>query len=120
MRWGAAGLRDNTTVTSPQAAPDRRRPQHQHLALTRCFKPTGFPTSGLSRAPDRHTVTDILLEIFKPQFISISAIKIVISIFTLVKVQLKADGSPMKYRAVLQRPEENESDIESAEENSDA
>ncbi|XP_078120727.1 DIS3-like exonuclease 2 [Sander vitreus] len=33
----------------------------------------------------------------------------VISIFTLVEVQLKADGAPMKYSAVLKRPEENES-----------
>uniref|UniRef100_A0A671VD23 DIS3-like exonuclease 2 n=1 Tax=Sparus aurata TaxID=8175 RepID=A0A671VD23_SPAAU len=32
----------------------------------------------------------------------------VISIFTLVEVQLKADGAPMKYSAVLKRPEENE------------
>ncbi|KAL6104148.1 dis3l2 [Pungitius sinensis] len=30
----------------------------------------------------------------------------VISIFTLVEVQLKADGAPMKYSAVLKRPEE--------------
>ncbi|KAM8849262.1 DIS3-like exonuclease 2 isoform 2-T2 [Spinachia spinachia] len=34
----------------------------------------------------------------------------VISIFTLVEVQLKADGAPMKYSAVLKRPEENKSD----------
>ncbi|XP_032386765.1 DIS3-like exonuclease 2 isoform X1 [Etheostoma spectabile] len=33
----------------------------------------------------------------------------VISIFTLVEVQLKADGAPMKYSAVLKRPEENKS-----------
>ncbi|XP_035861053.1 DIS3-like exonuclease 2 isoform X2 [Sander lucioperca] len=33
----------------------------------------------------------------------------VISIFTLVEVQLKADGAPMKYSAMLKRPEENES-----------
>ncbi|KAE8291272.1 DIS3-like exonuclease 2 [Larimichthys crocea] len=32
----------------------------------------------------------------------------VISIFTLVEVQLKADGAPMKYSAVLKRPEEEE------------
>ncbi|KAL7387350.1 hypothetical protein ABVT39_022444 [Epinephelus coioides] len=32
----------------------------------------------------------------------------VISIFTLVEVQLKADGAPMKYSAVLKRPEESE------------
>uniref|UniRef100_A0A8C4DUZ8 DIS3-like exonuclease 2 n=1 Tax=Dicentrarchus labrax TaxID=13489 RepID=A0A8C4DUZ8_DICLA len=32
----------------------------------------------------------------------------VISIFTLVEVQLKADSAPMKYSAVLKRPEENE------------
>lgn len=44
----------------------------------------------------------------------------VISIFTLVKVQLKADVAPMKYSAMLQRPEENESDYESAEEHTDA
>lgn len=31
----------------------------------------------------------------------------VISIFTLVEVQLKADGAPMKYSAVLKRPEES-------------
>lgn len=36
----------------------------------------------------------------------------VISIFTLVEVQLKADGAPMKYSAVLKRPEENESNTE--------
>ncbi|KAM9349288.1 DIS3-like exonuclease 2 [Symphorus nematophorus] len=33
----------------------------------------------------------------------------VISIFTLVQVQLKADGAPMKYSAVLKRPEDNDS-----------
>ncbi|XP_034744107.1 DIS3-like exonuclease 2 isoform X2 [Etheostoma cragini] len=33
----------------------------------------------------------------------------VISIFTLVEVQLKADGAPMKYSAVLKRPEEDNS-----------
>uniref|UniRef100_UPI0037E84806 DIS3-like exonuclease 2 isoform X2 n=1 Tax=Semicossyphus pulcher TaxID=241346 RepID=UPI0037E84806 len=33
----------------------------------------------------------------------------VISIFTLVEVQLKADGAPMKYSAVIKRPEENAS-----------
>ncbi|XP_038574530.1 DIS3-like exonuclease 2 isoform X2 [Micropterus salmoides] len=33
----------------------------------------------------------------------------VISIFTLVEVQLKADSAPMKYSAVLKRPEENAS-----------
>ncbi|XP_042354169.1 DIS3-like exonuclease 2 [Plectropomus leopardus] len=32
----------------------------------------------------------------------------VISIFTLVEVQLKADGAPLKYSAVLKRPEDNE------------
>lgn len=31
----------------------------------------------------------------------------VISLFTLVEVQLKADGAAMKYSAVLQRPEES-------------
>ncbi|XP_059200802.1 DIS3-like exonuclease 2 [Centropristis striata] len=33
----------------------------------------------------------------------------IISIFTLVEVQLKAEGAPMKYSAVLKRPELNES-----------
>ncbi|XP_068434706.1 DIS3-like exonuclease 2 isoform X2 [Clinocottus analis] len=32
----------------------------------------------------------------------------VISIFSLVEVQLKADAAPMKYSAVLKRPEENQ------------
>nr|XP_040027407.1 DIS3-like exonuclease 2 isoform X1 [Gasterosteus aculeatus aculeatus]XP_040027408.1 DIS3-like exonuclease 2 isoform X1 [Gasterosteus aculeatus aculeatus] len=36
----------------------------------------------------------------------------VISVFTLVEVQLKADGAPMKYSAVLKRPEESKSDSE--------
>ncbi|XP_078143582.1 DIS3-like exonuclease 2 [Centroberyx gerrardi] len=31
----------------------------------------------------------------------------VISVFTLVEVQLRADGAPMKYSAVLKRPDEN-------------
>ncbi|KAM3866069.1 DIS3-like exonuclease 2 [Diretmus argenteus] len=35
----------------------------------------------------------------------------VISIFTLVEVQLRADGAPMKYSAVLKRPDENRSEI---------
>lgn len=30
----------------------------------------------------------------------------VISLFTLVEVQLKVDSAPMKYGAVLRRPEE--------------
>lgn len=34
----------------------------------------------------------------------------IISIFTLVKVQLQADGGPMKYSAVLQRPDKSDSD----------
>uniref|UniRef100_A0A4W6C4T4 DIS3-like exonuclease 2 n=1 Tax=Lates calcarifer TaxID=8187 RepID=A0A4W6C4T4_LATCA len=33
----------------------------------------------------------------------------VISVFTLVEVQLKADNAPMKYSAVLKRPDSNES-----------
>lgn len=34
----------------------------------------------------------------------------IVSIFTLVKVQLQADGAPMKYSAVLKRPEGNKVD----------
>ncbi|XP_068427267.1 DIS3-like exonuclease 2 [Clinocottus analis] len=40
-----------------------------------------------------------------------ASVEQVISIFTLVQVQLKADA-PMKYSAVLKRPQENESNID--------
>ncbi|KAI4809719.1 hypothetical protein KUCAC02_018585 [Chaenocephalus aceratus] len=43
-----------------------------------------------------------------PEDLNKAPVEQVISIFTLVEVQLKADGAPMKYSAVLKRPEEKE------------
>ncbi|TNN34723.1 hypothetical protein EYF80_055111 [Liparis tanakae] len=43
-RWAAAGLRDNTTVNVTAAAPDRRRPQQQHLFADPVFHPYWFKT----------------------------------------------------------------------------
>ncbi|XP_074506588.1 DIS3-like exonuclease 2 isoform X2 [Sebastes fasciatus] len=46
--------------------------------------------------------------LWTPDDLEKAPVEQVISIFTLVEVQLKADGAPMKYSAVLKRPEENE------------
>ncbi|XP_070775181.1 DIS3-like exonuclease 2 [Enoplosus armatus] len=45
--------------------------------------------------------------VWTPEDLEKPPVEQVISIFTLVEVQLKADSAPMKYSAVLKRPEEN-------------
>ncbi|XP_041848575.1 DIS3-like exonuclease 2 [Melanotaenia boesemani] len=44
--------------------------------------------------------------VWTPENLEDSPVEQVISIFSLVEVQLQADGAPMKYKAVLKRPED--------------
>uniref|UniRef100_A0A3Q1FN38 DIS3-like exonuclease 2 n=1 Tax=Acanthochromis polyacanthus TaxID=80966 RepID=A0A3Q1FN38_9TELE len=44
--------------------------------------------------------------LWTPEDLERTPVEQVISIFTLVEVQLKADGAPMKYSALLKRPED--------------
>ncbi|KAI3375239.1 hypothetical protein L3Q82_021745, partial [Scortum barcoo] len=46
--------------------------------------------------------------VWTPEDLEKPPVEQIISIFTLVEVQLKADTAPMKYSAVLKRPEEDE------------
>lgn len=47
--------------------------------------------------------------VWTPEDLEKPPVEQVISLFTLVEVQLKADSAPMKYSAVLKRPQEEES-----------
>uniref|UniRef100_A0A3B5BDQ1 DIS3-like exonuclease 2 n=1 Tax=Stegastes partitus TaxID=144197 RepID=A0A3B5BDQ1_9TELE len=47
--------------------------------------------------------------LWTPEDLENPPIEQIISIFTLVEVQLKADGAPMKYSAALKRPEDSRS-----------
>lgn len=57
-----------------------------------------YMSDGWQRRVQIETLTNALRSSFQ-----------VISLFTLVEVQLKADGAAMKYSAALQRPEESRS-----------
>uniref|UniRef100_H3CR27 DIS3-like exonuclease 2 n=1 Tax=Tetraodon nigroviridis TaxID=99883 RepID=H3CR27_TETNG len=48
-----------------------------------------------------------LILLWAPEDLEEPPVEQVISLFTLVEVQLRVDGAPLKYSAVLQRPEES-------------